>query len=134
MPSSESSCGVNTSCCSFFVVIDWCRPSIGLFLKGEVIINQTGNRGAVPAAFGGIAKDKDRANQIVNNHSIRMYAVAEIGDLSIGKKNCPSGGGERVGDLPNSTRRSVLALARGHRWLAMLESGEATSMKEIARR
>ena len=27
-----------------------------------------------------------------------------------------------------------LALARGHRWLAMLESGEAKSMKEIARR
>ena len=24
-----------------------------------------------------------------------------------------------------------LALARGHRWLAMLESGEATSLKEI---
>ena len=27
-----------------------------------------------------------------------------------------------------------LALARGHRWLAMLESGEASTMKEIARR
>jgi hypothetical protein len=27
-----------------------------------------------------------------------------------------------------------LALARGHRWLAMPESGEAKSMKEIARR
>jgi hypothetical protein len=27
-----------------------------------------------------------------------------------------------------------LALARGHRWLGMLESGEASSMKEIARR
>ena len=27
-----------------------------------------------------------------------------------------------------------LALARGHRWLSMLESGEAKSMKEIARR
>jgi hypothetical protein len=27
-----------------------------------------------------------------------------------------------------------LALARGHRWLGMLESGEAKSMKEIARR
>ena len=27
-----------------------------------------------------------------------------------------------------------LALARGHRWLAMLESGEAKTMKEIARR
>ena len=26
------------------------------------------------------------------------------------------------------------ALARGHRWLAMLESGEVSSMKEIARR
>jgi hypothetical protein len=27
-----------------------------------------------------------------------------------------------------------LALARGHRWLAMLESGEVSSMQEIARR
>jgi hypothetical protein len=27
-----------------------------------------------------------------------------------------------------------LALARGHRWLAMLESGEVKSMKELARR
>jgi hypothetical protein len=27
-----------------------------------------------------------------------------------------------------------IALARGHRWLAMLESGEAKSMKEIALR
>jgi len=27
-----------------------------------------------------------------------------------------------------------LALARGHQWLAMLESGEVGSMKEIARR
>ncbi|WP_220429088.1 hypothetical protein [Vulcaniibacterium gelatinicum] len=27
-----------------------------------------------------------------------------------------------------------LALARGHRWLAMLESGKATSLKEIAAR
>jgi hypothetical protein len=27
-----------------------------------------------------------------------------------------------------------LALARGYRWLAMLESGEAKSLKEIARR
>ena len=27
-----------------------------------------------------------------------------------------------------------LALARGHRWLALLESGKAKSMKEIARR
>jgi hypothetical protein len=27
-----------------------------------------------------------------------------------------------------------LALARGHRWFAMLESGEVSSMKEIARR
>ena len=33
-----------------------------------------------------------------------------------------------------ATTRLQLALARGHRWLAMLESGEAKSLKEIAAR
>jgi len=32
------------------------------------------------------------------------------------------------------TGKGTLALARGHRWLAMLESGEAKSLKEIAAR
>ena len=44
--------------------------------------------------------------------------------------------GDRVQPRPwdNTPTPLQLALARGHRWLAMLESGEAASMKEIARR
>ena len=45
----------------------------------------------------------------------------------------PDGGAE---PRPRDTTPTPLqlALARGHRWLAMLESGEVKSMKEIARR
>ena len=44
-----------------------------------------------------------------------------------------------IGTEPVVARRSgatplQLALARGHRWLRMLETGEAASMSEIARR
>lgn len=53
--------------------------------------------------------------------------------------------GSKLVTLPNSETAPVrpwdvtptplqLALARGHRWLAMLESGEAKSLKEIAAR
>jgi hypothetical protein len=53
--------------------------------------------------------------------------------------------GRKLVTLPNSETAPVrpwdvaptslqLALARGHRWLAMLESGEAKSLKEIAAR
>jgi hypothetical protein len=53
--------------------------------------------------------------------------------------------GRRLVTLPNGETAPVrpwdvaptsiqLALARGHRWLAMLESGEAKSLKEIAAR
>lgn len=53
--------------------------------------------------------------------------------------------GRKLVTLPNGETAPVrpwdvaptsiqLALARGHRWLAMLESGEATSLKEIAAR
>jgi hypothetical protein len=45
----------------------------------------------------------------------------------------PDGGAEPHSWDPTPTPLQ-LALARGHRWLAMLESGEAKSMKEIARR
>jgi hypothetical protein len=45
----------------------------------------------------------------------------------------PDGGAEpRPWD--SSPTPLQLALARGHRWAAMLESGEVISMKEIARR
>ena len=50
-------------------------------------------------------------------------------------RTIPSGGETapvRPWDVAPTTIQ--LALARGHRWLAMLESGEAKSLKEIATR
>jgi hypothetical protein len=46
----------------------------------------------------------------------------------------PDGGSLDSRPWDSSPTPLQLALARGHRWLAMLESGEAKSMKEIARR
>jgi hypothetical protein len=46
----------------------------------------------------------------------------------------PDGGSLDSRPWDSSPTPLQLALARGHRWLAMLESGEAGSMKEIARR
>jgi hypothetical protein len=46
----------------------------------------------------------------------------------------PDGGSPASRPWDSSPTPLQLALARGHRWLAMLESGEVTSMKEIARR
>jgi hypothetical protein len=48
--------------------------------------------------------------------------------------NLPNGDGIAFRSWDATPTPLQLALARGHRWLAMLESGEATSMKEIARR
>jgi hypothetical protein len=46
----------------------------------------------------------------------------------------PDGGSLQARPWDDTPTPLQLALARGHRWLAMLESGEAISMKEIARR
>jgi len=46
----------------------------------------------------------------------------------------PDGEGLQLRPWDTEPTPLQLALARGHRWLAMLESGEVTSMKEIARR
>jgi hypothetical protein len=46
----------------------------------------------------------------------------------------PDGGSQDSRPWEATPTPLQLALARGHRWLAMLESGEASSMKEIARR
>ena len=46
----------------------------------------------------------------------------------------PDGGSVQPRPWDNTPTPLQLALARGHRWLALLESGEAKSMKEIARR
>jgi hypothetical protein len=46
----------------------------------------------------------------------------------------PGGGSQDSRPWDATPTPLQLALARGHRWLAMLESGEAGTMKEIARR
>jgi hypothetical protein len=46
----------------------------------------------------------------------------------------PDGGSLDSRPWDSSPTPLQLALARGHRWLALLESGEAKSMKEIAMR
>jgi hypothetical protein len=45
----------------------------------------------------------------------------------------PDGEGLQLRSWDTAPTPLQLALARGHRWLALLESGEAKSMKEIAR-
>ena len=44
------------------------------------------------------------------------------------------GGGVKPRPWDNTPTPLQLTLARGHRWLAMMESGEASSLKEISRR
>ncbi len=46
----------------------------------------------------------------------------------------PNGETARARPWDTATTPLQLALARGHRWLAMLESGEAKSLREIAAR
>jgi hypothetical protein len=48
-------------------------------------------------------------------------------------KRVPDGGSLNNRPWDTTPTPLQLALAHGHRWLAMLESGEANSMKEIAR-
>jgi len=45
----------------------------------------------------------------------------------------PDGGAVQPRPWDDTPTPLQLALSRGHRWLAMLESGQATSLKEIGR-
>ena len=49
--------------------------------------------------------------------------------VAVGGSRCESGERTRTGATPLQ-----LALARGHRWLRMIETGEVSSLREIARR
>lgn len=49
--------------------------------------------------------------------------------VAFGGSGCESGERTRIGATPLQ-----LALARGHRWLRMLEAGEVSSLREIAKR
>jgi hypothetical protein len=49
--------------------------------------------------------------------------------VAVGGSRCESAERTRIGATPLQ-----LALARGHRWLRMLEAGEVSSLREIAKR
>jgi hypothetical protein len=49
--------------------------------------------------------------------------------VALGGSRCESGERTRTGATPLQ-----LALARGHRWLRMIEAGEVSSLREIAQR
>lgn len=76
---------------------------------------------------------------------LKGTAIELSNDTNTGATQIKRRSGRKLVTLPNGETAPIrpwdvaptsiqLALARGHRWLAMLESGEAKSLKEIATR
>jgi hypothetical protein len=85
----------------------------------EILIDRTGRPEAVAASDG----------------SLTVTVPIRIKRRGLCKTvTFPDGDNVQTRPWDSSPTPLQLALARGHRWLAMLESGEAKSMKEIARR
>ena len=85
----------------------------------EILINRTGQPAVVTASDGGVTVTVPI--RIKRRGLRKTVTLPDSGTLD----NRP---------WDSSPTPLQLALARGHRWLAMLESGEVSSMKEIARR
>jgi len=85
----------------------------------EILIDRTGQPGAIAASDGSLTVTVPIR---IKRRGLRKAVTLPDGDSLH----------HRPWDL--SPTPLQLALARGHRWLAMLESGEVGSMKEIARR
>lgn len=83
----------------------------------EILIKTTGAAGVIPASDG----------------RLTLIIPIQIKRRS-GRKFVTLPNGEAATPRPSGTAPTPLqlALARGHRWLAMLESGEVKSLKEIA--
>jgi hypothetical protein len=84
----------------------------------EILINRTGQPELVAASDG----------------SLTVTVPIRIKRRGLRKTVTLPDGGVEPRPWDSTPTPLQLALARGHRWLAMLESGEAGSMKEIARR
>jgi hypothetical protein len=85
----------------------------------EILIDQTGQPEVIAASDG----------------SLTVTVPIRIKRRGLRKAvSLPDGGSLDSRPWDSSPTPLQLALARGHRWLAMLESGEVKSMKEIARR
>jgi hypothetical protein len=85
----------------------------------EILINRTGQPEAVAASDGSLT--------VTVPIRIKRYGLRKTVTL-------PDGGDFDSRPWDTGPTPLQLTLARGHRWLAMLESGEVKSMKEIARR
>jgi hypothetical protein len=85
----------------------------------EILIDQTGQPEVIAASDG----------------SLTVTVPIRIKRRGLRKTvTLPEGGAVDARPWDSSPTPLQLALARGYRWLAMLESGEVNSMKEIARR
>jgi hypothetical protein len=85
----------------------------------EILIDQTGQPEVITASDGSLT--------VTVPIRIKRRGLRKVVTLPDGDRVQP----RPLDDTPTPLQ---LALARGHRWLALLESGEAKSMKEIARR
>lgn len=85
----------------------------------EIRIDQTGQPEAIAASDGSLTVTVP----------IRIKRRGSCKTVTL-----PDGGAMSTRPWDNTPTPLQLALARGHRWLAMLESGVVRSMKEIARR
>ena len=85
----------------------------------EILIDRTGRPEVVAASDGSLT--------VTVSIRIKRRGLRKAVTL-------PDGGSLELRPWDTTATPLQLALARGHRWLAMLESGEVKSMKEIARR
>lgn len=85
----------------------------------KILIQKTGNIEVIPASDGRLTVSV--AINIRHRRSRKQITLPSGEIFQPDVKNCP----------PTPLQ---LALARGYRWLAMLESGEVKSLAEIARR
>ena len=85
----------------------------------EILINRTGQSEVIAASDGSLT--------VTVPIRIKRRGLCKTVTL-------PDGGSLDSRPWDSSLTPLQLALARGHRWLALLESSEAKSMKEISRR
>jgi len=87
--------------------------------RSKILIDKVGQAEVIPASDGSLAVSVP----------IRIKRRGSRKAVTL-----PDGGAVQPRPWDDTPTPLQLALARGHRWLAMLESGQATSLKEIATR
>jgi hypothetical protein len=104
------------------VRMNWCKQ-YNHFIHGhrmtEILIYRTGQPEVIAASDGRLT--------VTVPIRIKRRGLRKVVTL-------PDGGRVQRRSWDDTPTPLQLALARGHRWLALLESGEAKSLKEIAKR